>query len=472
LWWQSTCLGTPHDRYFYTLSGHHFSWCSWWSFDGRERRQVSIARKFGKYHTNNPREPPTVTVTSTQSMFDASLIPTPTGVPPLQTGQYYMKLGLPQEQQKNCLTAADQFNAWSCNVAPAPMIVDVHQPPAGFSIMKMWGSGPPPDPSGRKPRFNYTYGAQPPRVQPMQRLYWVADLEEQARGPALHFQTNYDKLVILEPNQFSGRRKRSVHGNPEPTAPPPPQAYPRHRMDMLMTGDQPWFCYWNQTFIEGFVYMQQNSSAGKSGSPGANMPPSFTSNGSPPSFSVSTILGSVAEATATPQAAAASSPRREDRPKVAPTKVKRKATDSSLAAASSTGSNSPSAPSSISPDTLPNFPFIMKIEERRVPNSAAAVQPYCQKMVVPAEGQPIPMTDDDGNPIRVNLLENDPSPSEFSTAFNNPKKTGAAKSTKTATATASGSHARREEAEQLRQYFRRSDPPKSCHCVWVSPMVP
>jgi hypothetical protein len=106
----------------------------------------------------------------------------------------------------------------------------------------------------------------------------------------------------------------------------------------------------------------------------------------------------------------------------------------------------------------------MKVEERRVPNSAAAVQPYCEKMVVPPDGDPKPMTDDDGNPIRVNLLENDPTPSEFSTAFN-PKKT------------ASPTHMRRAaEAQELREYFRQNqifrrngDPPKSCHCLWVSP---
>ncbi|KAF2425232.1 hypothetical protein EJ08DRAFT_700461 [Tothia fuscella] len=406
------------------------------------------------------KEPPTVTVTNTQSMFDASLIPTPTGMPPLPTGRFYLPLGVPQEQQKNCLISADQFNAWSCNVPPAPMIVDVRQP--GFSIMKMWGVGPPTAADGKRPRFNYTYGAQPPRIQPMQRLYWVSDIEEPARGPALHFQTNYDKLVILDPSQFSTARKRSAYGygNTEPPSSPPGRL--RHRFELLTTGDQPWFCYWNQTSIEGFVYMQQNSSTH------GGTPPSVISGGLLPSSS--TAEPSVAQATSSlpaAAAAAAGSPARKDELRLAPTKVKRAADSVSY---SSTGSSLPSASSPFAGfDRLPGFPFIMKIVERRVPNSATAVQPYCIKMVVPPDGDPVPMNDDDGNPIKFNLLENDPSPSNTSTASTS-RKHGAA--TRTMTATASATRPKGEEVAQLRRLLERSDPPKSCHCLWVSPNRP
>jgi hypothetical protein len=407
--------------------------------------------------TNISREPPTVTVTSTQSMFDASLIPAPTGMPPLPTGQFMLPLGIPQEQEKNCLMNADQFNAWSCNTPPSPEYVEIHQNSQGFSILKMWGSAPPKDADGTKPRFNYTFGAQPPRVQPMQRLYWVSDLEEPARGPALHFQTTYDKLVILDASQLGTqmKAKRSPDALPEPSSPSP-----HYRHQILQTGQQPWFCYWNQTFVEGFIYMQQSSSAARGGGQPLAIPSSPTSRASPASFSLASTSGHSVAATSSPTVAKRNG-------EAIPRFMRRGADKDYSAAASSASASSFPSPTG----SLPQLPFIMKVEERRVPNSAAAVQPYCQKMLVPSNGEPMPLRDDDGNPIRVNLMESDPSVSEFATAFS-PKKTAAATST--------APHQRRaaEEAAELREYFRRNelwkrnDPPKSCHCLWVSPPVP
>jgi hypothetical protein len=460
------------------IPNYHSGWCYWWTLDCGERREVSITWRYNtENQTNNVREPPTVTVTSTQSMFDASLIPTPTGMPPPPSGQFMLPLGIPQEQQKNCLTSAEQYNAWSCNVPPTPLYIDIHQPPSGFSVLKMWGQIPP-DADGTKPRFNYTYGAQAPRVFPVQRLYWVSDLEEPARGPALHFQTNYDKLVILDPSQFGGRRKakRSTTNGPSSdfSPPPPPplnQPPPGHyRHSILQTGQQPWFCFWNQTFIEGFVYMGQNSSSGHGTKSPPAMASSTTTSGSPASFSLASTPGSPVVATPTPTSNKHDGDDSKPDDKVSSMLKRMAAAASNSAAAASSAAGQPSFPSPTGP--LPPFPYIMKVEERRVPNSAAVVKPYCLKMIVPPDGQPRPMTDDDENPIRVELMENDPSPSEFSTAFS-PKKT----------ATPTGSHRVRrgkyaQEAEDLQEYFRRgeiqkrNDPPKSCHCLWVTPSGP
>jgi hypothetical protein len=389
-------------------------------------------------------------------MFDASLIPQPTGMPPLPTGQFMLPLGIPQEQQKNCLTNADQFNAWSCNTPPIPEYVEIHQNSQGFSILKMWGSAPPPNADGTKARFNYTFGAQPPRVQPMQRLYWVSDVEEPARGPALHFQTSYDKLVIVDASQLGTQMKVRRSSNSPPQPPPPSPPHLRHQV--LQTGQQPWFCFWNQTFIEGFIYMQQSSSAARGGGQALSIPSSPTSGASPASFPLASTPGSSVAATSSPIVS-----KRDD--DAAPRFIRRAPEKASSAAASASASSFPSPTG-----PLPQLPFIMKIEERRVPNSAAAVQPYCQKMLVPPDGDPMPLRDDDGNPIRINLMESDPSASEFSTAFS-PKKTAAPSAT--------SPHQRRaEEAADLREYFRqnnlwkRNDPPKSCHCLWVSPPAP
>jgi len=74
----------------------------------------------------------------------------------------------------------------------------------------------------------------------------------------------------------------------------------------------------------------------------------------------------------------------------------------------------------------------------------------------------VPVTDDDGNPIRVHLAENDPSPQDFSTALHKPEKT-----VQVAASPSTAGHRR-----FTRDLERRDDPPKSCHCLWVSPVGP
>lgn len=402
-------------------------------------------------------------------MFDASFIPAPTGAPALSAGTYQFPLGIPQEQQKACLTSGDQYNAWSCNVPPMSLWGDIAAPPSGYNIMKLYPAPPPPDENGVLPRFNFTYGAQPPKVAPMQRVFWVQDLNEPGRGPALHFQTTYDKLVILQESEFGqGKRKRMVPqygteftplgphtpGETPPPPPPPPRGGNFHRKIVLQTGDSPWYCYWNQTFIEGFIYVNQNSST-NGGKPDTSIPTTTTS-GSAPTYSFSGI-------SSPPTAAPTSLTQHEIRDALAflSTNLKR------MAAAS------PSKDYTIPQNSGPpkKFPFVFKLTERRTPGSGqqAGMAPYCQKMFVPANGPPKSVLDDDSRPMVVHLNENDPSPQDYSTALRKPEKTSAAASSSTSSAYKRQIN---QEMEEVRQFWRRDDPPKSCHCLWVSPQGP
>jgi hypothetical protein len=400
-------------------------------------------------------------------MFDASFIPAPTGLPALSAGTYVFPLGIPQEQQKACLTSGDQYSAWSCNVTPMSLWGDIAAPPAGYNIMKLYPAPAPPLPDGTAPRFNFTYGAQPPKVAPMQRVFWVQDLNEPGRGPALHFQTTYDKLVILEESEFGqGKRKRMVpqYGTPtdytplgahspgETPLPPPRGGAFRHKASMLQTGDSPWYCYWNQTFIEGFIYVSQNSTSnnGHSDTPTATT----TMSGSAPTFSLKGL-------SAAPTAAPTSITHHEAREALSylSTHLKR------MAAAS------PSKDYVVPQNSGPpkKFPFVFKLTERRTPGSGqqAGMAPYCQKMYVPKEGTPQPVYDEDRRPMVVHLNENDPSPQDYSTALRKPEKTVIA-----ASATSSVAHKMKREVDEVKQFWKRDDPPKGCHCLWVSPLGP
>jgi hypothetical protein len=62
-------------------------------------------------------------------------------------------------------------------------------------------------------------------------------------GPAYLFQKSYDKLVIL-PESASIARRGAVGSGP----------------GVVQPGDRPWFCYWNETLLEVFIYSNLTSS--------------------------------------------------------------------------------------------------------------------------------------------------------------------------------------------------------------------
>ena len=181
-------------------------------------------------------------------MFDASLIPTPSNLAPLPTGTFSLPIGVPQESNPNCLTVPSQQSAWACDMSGPPIQLTIGPSPGGGGNVASLNPLPGND-NGIQP------GVQPPSIN-MQSLSLVADQDYPRLGPAFHFQGMYNKLVVL--NNFTvGAELRKKHANNKP--PMNPDDF-RHRSD-VDPGDSLWFCYWNQTFIEGYIYVQYNSSA-------------------------------------------------------------------------------------------------------------------------------------------------------------------------------------------------------------------
>jgi hypothetical protein len=75
-----------------------------------------------------------------------------------------------------------------------------------------------------------------------------------ALGPALTFFTLFDKLVIVPQGTFSSNdaSKRSVSERDV-------MAESFHRKQAVQAGDRPWFCWWNGTMMEFFLYTNQTS---------------------------------------------------------------------------------------------------------------------------------------------------------------------------------------------------------------------
>lgn len=119
----------------------------------------------------------------------------------------------------------------------------------------------------------------------------MQDKDDFNKGPAYVFQQQYDKLVIVHEDDIPGgipSSKRSLlkrwfydeglenHGS----------LIGRQDDDEWMSVsiaqpiDRPWFCYWNNTILEGFIFVTQDASASASAS-GASPSAAATSSGSP-----------------------------------------------------------------------------------------------------------------------------------------------------------------------------------------------
>lgn len=453
---------------------------------------------------------------NTATMIDASSIPAPTGVPPLPTGQFVLSLGEPQETEQNCLTDASQLNAWSCNVPPPPLMIDMETPPGGVPIAQIYPQ--PPQPNAPK----YQYGPQPPTVLSMQKLQFVMDLSDKQLGPALHFQTVYSKLVILDPNSLStsSKKKRQESalpyypaaeptdsfgvfvpsatfgevpsGSPPPNGPPPygpppygppPNGGFHHRKNTVQSGDQPWFCFWNSTFIEAFIYVMQpvmsnnsNSSSAAtttdSDSSHATSSNNNNNNGqqgssSPTSTTFATFVTGntfttpfASESTSFPVTTSAS---------ISIPNVRRDNHNNN--------NNDQDGDDNMhdnDADDPPQFPLVVKIAERRLPDPPVGA--YCQKMNVNMDGT-VSTYYVNGAPVVIQLSEDDPSDAAFASAAASPVKSSAAATStgngmirrgwteeERGVAEAAGEEWRRSEELWL---WRREDPAKSCACQWL-----
>jgi hypothetical protein len=247
------------------------------------------------------------------------------------------------------------------------------------------------------------YGPQAP-VVPEQKLMWVTDLRDPGRGPALHFQTAYDKVVIFEGSSFPApewqaqkRDTESVFDKRHDTM-PADQGQHNHRF-ANSPGETPWYCYWNQTFLEGFVYIQQ---------------PVHGAETQQYAVSTSMIMSKIIMSTATvasmhslslatpttfvraPIATSTSIPQQQLQPRATslPMPPAPAVTQAHAAVVAAPATQATPPPS--------RFPFIVKLEERRLPNPAFT--PFCQRMRVLADGRTIPLTDN-GNPVVEFLRE-------------------------------------------------------------------
>ncbi|KAL1800872.1 hypothetical protein ACET3X_001214 [Alternaria dauci] len=350
------------------------------------------------------------------SLFDAVPISTPAGLLPLPTGAFALPLGIPQESNPGCLTQANQYSAWSCKMTFAPLVVSINDTLIGGESQQVASIGVGPS----VPKGSILYGLQTP-VLDTQPMDLVLDLDYKAYGPAYHFSARYDKIVILPPDELnfgSGLTKRQD------------DKY-RQRFE-VKPGDYPWYCYWNRTYIEGYIYSDDNSTAASFTSFPTQWPtptPEPTDDRAA-NIAVATSISSSASPTQSPEPSVTPSPVDLAVPAPAPAAKRDSASDAS------------------STPRMPPYPRIVKIEERRLPDSP---QPYCQQMLLLDNGEITTAPSPNDSPIRIWLQESDPSYEEYF----------AAQPSETIT------FDRKDKRESPVDIQRRMDPSDACHCQWM-----
>lgn len=97
----------------------------------------------------------------------------------------------------------------------------------------------------------------------------MKDKEDLQKGPAYFFQELYDKIVILREWEFNSNGSEGSVGD-----------WSDRGGDVALPGHKPWFCYWNNTALEGFIYIYHSVNGSGSSSDNAAAESTPTETGS------------------------------------------------------------------------------------------------------------------------------------------------------------------------------------------------
>ncbi|TKA71698.1 hypothetical protein B0A55_07146 [Friedmanniomyces simplex] len=339
--------------------------------------------------------------------YDASAIATPASGPP--TGTYKLPLSTPQETQAACLTVPDQQPAWSCDLAGLPaQAISVGTPAnsnqTGAFIFNASGDE------------QLCYGAQPAFMQTTWApFHAVQDNDSPENGPAFYFQQMYDKVVVVPEAALAAAAQSASKAKRQ--ALQVDQKWLLQKQ-VAQPGEKPWFCVWNNTFIEGFIYVQQpiassyvltslvttTPTANATATPGTSATETTgTAYGSPTNFITTTISGPSSTATFTGPAN-----------KFSDWSSQVAQYQSAPSGGTNDGNNNGNQGGHSKRqdydeailDQLQTYPYVVKIEERRLQGNT--VTPYCQQYQVLDNGGYNWVADANGNAITIQLQENDP----------------------------------------------------------------
>jgi hypothetical protein len=159
-------------------------------------------------------------------------------IPPIARGPFAVPVQSPQQQNSACLAKTNESVAWQCasdtsfqlNILPSPSDIN--------ATMITLGSVP-------STNDTIYHGHQAPDVSPVQLKLVASSGSADNEGPAYHFRTTYDRVVLLKENDLT------------PADRPRPQPVMRH--PTFQPGESLWRCIFNETLIEGYIYSNKRS---------------------------------------------------------------------------------------------------------------------------------------------------------------------------------------------------------------------
>ena len=348
-----------------------------------------------------PRSSTVYSVTTT--IIDAAtLAATPTPLPAITTGSFKFPMQMVSKNSTGCLQNPQQQVGWSCSIGGS-LEFEVTNPAYDAAQLLLNGS----DNDGHR-----SYGPQPPIFNTSTRISLMMDKEAPGLGPAYYFSQFYDKLVIV-PSETLSKTGSNTRRWTEESINEMARLTERGGDDSLHEGDTPWFCFWNYTLLEGFIYIMKdiNPEANTSTTTGAGQTLSMTPPA--PSFPpmpvslmpVPPVPGPSPPAQSSDQSLdQGSPPRRSESDKGHFHKHGRHGEDKDKESWHGHNGGWDQDKDSGSSWSA-QYPKWMKIMERRFP--MLGPQPYCQQMKIDAYQNPTPYMVNN-KPQIVNLTEKSP----------------------------------------------------------------
>lgn len=352
------------------------------------------------------------------SLWDASAIATPATITP-PSGTYQLSLSTPQATQASCLTEPNQQAAWSCDLAGPPteaIAVTTENNTLGAFLFYASSGG------------SIVYGAQTSFMETQFAPFiTVTDNDDPNRGPAYYFAQMYDKLVVVPENALTATsgKKRQIQLD---------QGWFQQKQ-VAQAGDKPWFCVWNNTFVEGFIYVQQpivesyyatttaaastaNATAMSSTKTTGSLPVTASASSATPTDYITTVI---TEPSTTATFAGPSSVfsywSAHEAARASVQANGQGQGDDDGDGDKSTSHNKRNEKRQNWPgmyDSYSLYPYVVKIEERRLEGNT--VNPYCQQYQILDDGGYNWVADSNGDAIMVQLQENDPAYSAYQSA--------------------------------------------------------
>lgn len=190
--------------------------------------------------------------------------PLPTGVPPpnCTPGSYNMPTTNISLNTSSCISNQRYANAWGClQEEPVPFWIKYL---GSAAIIRLGKPGP-----GKTPGQGFNYGPQVPDLNnSFYPLTPSIDKDDPSAGGAMFVDVLYNKLTVVPAYAFSTHSKRSLKFSDlqERSIAPTP----------VSIGEMPYFCWFNQTLLELFIYSNRSTTAGAANSTAYAYPSSTT----------------------------------------------------------------------------------------------------------------------------------------------------------------------------------------------------